>query len=216
MENCKISDYEGKFCEECKDDYYILRNNNLCYPNNEEGPLNKCKRARTEGNEKICIECIKNYYLDMDNQCSPVWNCAKSKGEICLECVETYCLNVKNNTCLNNDYIEIEEYKFLYNCLRTNKEGTKCEICLNENYTLSDEGICIDMEHCEEIKNDECIKCQEGEDWLVSYCLNKELGCAGSAFAYGCLRCDSLIALDNCTVCEEGFTLDDFGYCVEE
>ena len=31
FENCKVFDNEGKYCSECKEDYYLNLDDNLCY-----------------------------------------------------------------------------------------------------------------------------------------------------------------------------------------
>ena len=93
----------------------------------------------------------------------------------CLEWGQYYCLDSKTGQCKENDVLENEDKKYYFRCNRTNREGTKCEICDN-NLILDENGLCIDYLHCEEKnENGTCKKCQNDNE--ENYCLNKELWC---------------------------------------
>ncbi len=209
MENCKVSAYLNStvLCEKCKDDYYLSLKDNRCHNNTDkESPFYKC--AKSDPNETVCHECLFNYYPgNEDNKCSPVMNCAISDGDKCIKCVEDSCLNIKDWTCEDNNYIEDESKQIFYKCLKTNKKATACETCM-DNYTLTEDGYCIDEIHCiEKNDNGECIKCQEADELGDGYCLNKIYGCAESFISEGCIRCDDFLNFDDCTKCAEGYKL---------
>ena len=130
-----------------------------------------------------------------------------------MECDNFFCLDVKKGICVDNDYIEDESEKIYINCNRTNEEGTACEECL-EGYKVGNEGFCIDVEHCEKRENGICVKCKEG-DYLEGtlYCANSVFGCM-STFIQFCVKCDNITDLFSCTECEEGFEVNEYGFCV--
>ena len=65
----------------------------------------------------------------------------------CLLCDDIYCLNKKTGLCMDNQYIEDENYKFYYKCNITNDEGNKCEICL-DGYEHNNKDLCEDFSVC--------------------------------------------------------------------
>ena len=138
-----------------------------------------------------------------------------SENGNCIECEEYMCLDVNKNICVNNDIIDDEEFIFYMNCKKTNKEGTACEECI-EDYEVGEDGNCINYSKCIEKKNDECLKCsQEPDDYGFTYCANKIYGCIIHIHG-GCLRCDDILNLYNCTECLEGYyKVKDYFYCRE-
>jgi hypothetical protein len=83
----------------------LNNSDHLCYSNKEKNDFYKC--AFTLGEK--CDGCVNNYFLgSIDNKCSLIEGCEKSENENkCLICdSEIYCLNLKNNTCINNEFIE--------------------------------------------------------------------------------------------------------------
>ncbi len=215
MSNCKESSSSGTYCEECKNGFYLMPSDHLCYSNKEEDAFYGCHRASTDGAD--CAICEDGYYLG--ERCSPVMNCAKSKGDQCLECEDTFCYNVLNNSCIDNDWVEYEENKFHLNCLRTNEEGTKCAKCINDTiYTLTSEGLCIDNYHCSEMKDGKCLQCpkERDDEEDTYYCLNQEFGCMKTFWGEGCWKCNDLSDFNVCETCYDGYRTDDWGQCVEE
>ena len=67
-----------------------------------------------------------DYYIGyLDNKCTKVEGCMISENEDrCLLCDDIYCLNKKTGLCMDNQYIEDENYKFYYKCNITNDEGS--------------------------------------------------------------------------------------------
>ena len=209
--NCKIADDYS--CLECKNDFYLNTNDSTCIDNTKEGTFYKC--AKTYENEALCQECIEGYFIGTeDRKCTLVNNCKKSNEEnICLECDDYFCFDVKNNICIENDYIEDENKLFYFACIITNKDGDRCEKCI-EGYEVGENGYCIDNSRCLEKKDGECLKCtEEKNDYDYSYCANKIFGCVETN-EEKCVRCDDLLDLFACTECEEGYDLY-LGGCIE-
>ena len=207
-ENCK-SGYKGWLCLECKDNYYLNITNHLCYSNLQDNNFYKC--ILTDSNAEHCQNCAKNYYLGLkDRKCTNIIGCDLSENRIrCNECNERYYLNVKTGKCAYNNEIEKEEEKIFYGCNKTNEEGTACEVCKNGLY-LDENKLCIDKEHCIEIKNKKCQKCQS------DYCLNDIFGCIEVIFEFNyCSECNDIFDFNNCTKCIEGYELDEYGNCLE-
>ena len=211
LENCKFS-YFGSWCSKCKDDFYLNQTEFLCRSNSDpDDYFYKC--AKTHSGIDMCSDCVKGYYLGYkDHKCSKIDGCLRSENENkCLECNEYHCLDAKTGNCEINFRIENEKKKFYYRCNKTNEEGTACEICL-DGYTLSEDGLCVDDIHCEEKDEDDiCLKCLDDDN--RSYCLNKDFGCVHTFYG-NCLECDDLLNLDECTKCDEGFKINDYGKCV--
>ena len=216
FKNCKMVFYNQDHCSICKNNYYLNDDDNLCYSNEKD--YYKCSKV----SKNICIECEDLYYLGEDNKCSLISGCAKSETpEKCTECISGLCKNNKKGTCEQSFYIDEKEKEDVNNgvcfrCQETNDEGTKCIKC-EGNYTLSEEGFCLDNEHCQEERNGKCVKCiqQERKDgWLKSYCLNNKYGCVDAVD--GCLLCNNMYDFNSCTKCFDGFYFDDnYEFCYE-
>jgi len=209
FENCKIG-YENGNCEKCKNEFYLNRKDNLCYSNSEQGPFYKCASSDYKGEK--CTQCIDDYYLGyLDDKCTTIDGCDLSENENkCLECDEYYTLNLKDNRCYSNEEIDSEENKFYFRCNRTNKEGTKCEICL-EDYVLNENGLCIDEEHCTYKEGGVCKGCLNDGN---TYCLNNYFGCV-EIYSDNCMECNQILDLSNCTKCEPGYVLNEYSQCEE-
>ena len=214
--NCKHnSEYDQEKCAMCKDDYYLLLVDSLCYSNKEEGPFYKCQFSTFNGNN--CSTCVGEYYIGRDDlKCNLIEGCLRSENEKkCLECDRYYCLDNEGN-CVDNYYITDKEKAFYYYCKVLNEDGTGCAECENE-LDVNDEGICYDDIHCEE-KDEEgvCKKCQSDNPFgYFGYCLNEMYGCVDT-FLKNCVRCDNILELDMCTECEKGYEIDEIGDCVKK
>ena len=174
--------------------------------------LYKCALASEDG--ESCNECINNYYLGIeDNKCVNTEGCLLSdENHKCLGCDKGYCLNKKNSLCFYNDEIEEEFEKIYYKCIETNENGTACEKC-ETPFEVGKNGLCVNNDDCEEKDGDKCLKCKEDTEWY-HLCLNEEFGCVDS-FLKHCIRCDDIMDMEKCTKCEEGYEIDELGYCVE-
>lgn len=209
---CRIG-FGEEYCLNCKDDYYLNQTDHGCYDNNIKNIFYKC--ASTDINAEYCEYCIDGYYLgEKDNKCTKIEGCLLSDDEDrCLECEETYCLDQKLGLCFDNDIIEDEEKKFYYRCIKTNTEGTACEICAEGNYKINENGLCFDDVHCiEENEDGSCFKCKNDNNG--TYCLNEYFGCEPMIFE-NCLECNDLLDLYKCTKCIEGYELNQNNICFE-
>ena len=214
--NCLKGHYFGVKCIFCRENYYNNRSEGLCYENTDENSeFYKCKSTDAFGDH--CEECENGYFNSRGNRrCSKIETCLNADKGKCIECEEGYCLDVKNNDCIDNEFLEDINNKFYIACNRTNKEGTRCERCL-DGYELGEEGYCIDVSHCEIKEDEECKKCVTeyfNHGGVHYYCYNSVFGCI-KFFSKGCLKCENLADLYECTECDEGFELNEYGYCKE-
>ena len=197
-------------CKDCKDGYDLNDEDKLCYSNEKEGQFYKCKK--TDFYVLKCLECEEGYYLGADYKCSKIKGCAVlgKKEDECAKCDDNYCIDVKTGKCVNNYYSpESEEEAFYYACNSTNKEGTECEECKSDKYSVED-GICVNKKDC---ADDKCTKCAQSDEKGRPLCLNDVLGCVITR-QYHCLKCDNILNLDACTECEKGYELNDRNECV--
>ena len=213
FKNCKYG-YEDKYCEKCNDNFYINKNDNLCYSNQENNNFYKCEMSSNDGT--YCIQCIDNYFLGhIDHKCTKAQYCSiVENDERCLVCDEAYCLDAKDGRCEDNDIINDLEKKFYFRCNKTNIESTSCEICL-EGYELKN-GLCLDDFHCSERNQDgTCKRCRKAEDEYYEQCLSDTFGCIEAYFDENCLECNDLLEIGDCTKCIDGFKLDNNKKCYE-
>ena len=211
FENCKMVKLYDDACSECKDDFYLNRTDNICYSNKEYGNFYKC--AYVNKNEDKCASCLKDYYYVYKYQvCSPIEGCEILKDiNACEQCEEDYCLDLSDGKCYINWDIINEDKLFYFRCNKTNEKGTKCEIC-DSGFILSDNGICIEKDHCEEEKDGICQKCFSREEDDYWYCLNSYFGCTETG-GDNCLECNDIFDFNNCTKCLDGYKLDEYGNC---
>ncbi len=218
---------QGDACVECYEDYYLSIPEGKCYLNDLEKGSKFYKCAKTDQEGEVCEECIEGFNLGSEDLiCSSVQDCALSENsEKCLKCEMWYCLDVKQNICVYGDAIDSdfdgkieEENKLYYKCVKTNDEGTACDEC-QEGYDLGKNGFCVDNENCE-VKDEEtgeCLKCyfdSKAISYFAKYfCLNEDFVCVETnKNNQHCLRCDGL-DWRFCTKCEEGYKLNEYGYC---
>ena len=216
INNCKNTNYLGTACENCKNGFYFSYLDNLCHNNTEEGPFYKC--VKTEDDGLSCSLCEYGYYLSSeDKKCVKMYGCAISENENkCIKCQNTYCLNLKNYTCEDNFYDPKDINKlFFYNCNKTNEEGTECAECINDEYIIIN-GLCNNINDCEQFENDKCVKCKNVGYWGVLYplCLNKDFGCV-TGNVVNCSICDNSINFKECNECQEGYEFDEENNCIE-
>ena len=214
LANCKTG-YENMFCDDCKNDYYLNKTDNLCYKNDKKGPFYKC--SVTSYNAEYCIKCSDKYYLgSKDDLCTLIEGCELSSTEKkCLQCDRFHCLNVKTGNCENNYQLKSEETKFYYKCNRTNEEGTACESCIN-GFELNNKGLCVDYTQCADKKDGVCQKCNSVEGG-ESYCLNPIFGCVKTYVDSHCLECNDILDFHKCSKCMDGYIFDEVkNLCVKK
>ena len=208
-ENCQIVGI-SRDCSQCRIDFYLNKSDYLCYSNLEPNDFYKCAYT-LDG--KVCFSCIEDYYIGyLDNKCTKVEGCMISENEDrCLLCDDIYCLNKKTGLCMDNQYIEDENYKFYYKCNITNDEGNKCEICL-DGYEHNNKDLCEDFSICEKFDEEgNCMQCKR--DNYTNYCLNDYIGCTDTYFK-GCELCNNITDFNFCTKCQDGYKLVD-GECLK-
>lgn len=215
--NCKYTNFFDDYCIECKDNFYYNYNQSLCLDNNQEGPFYKCAYSDDYGEN--CDVCIEEYYLGIeDKKCSLIENCKISENENkCIECDEYYCLDVKNQKCIDNDYLEDINILIYFACKETNENGTACEKCI-DGYQVNEEGFCFDVENCEEKEDGKCLKCKdkvEFNGYNIYYCANDIFGCVQTSHQ-NCLKCNNLQLIYYCTECYDGYKLNSYGDCIKE
>jgi len=210
-ENCKSTSYDGDYCFWCKNGFYNNQTDHLCYSNKEKNNFYKCRLSDTTGTH--CVGCEDGYFIGYkDNKCSKIDGCDMSESEDkCVECDERHCLNVKNGQCYSNEKIKKEEEKLYYRCVKTNEEGTKCAVCLDE-YELSENGFCVDKIHCSIEENGVCVKCKNNKAY--SSCLNSYFGCVPTSYMK-CIECNNVLDFDICTKCPPYYKLDEDGVCID-
>ena len=205
-EHCKNGNNNN--CLSCKKGYYLKKKDYICLSNKEKDKFYKCTETSFYGD--LCIYCEQNYFLGLDYKCSNITGCVKSEnGTICNECNMYYCLDLSKNNCINNKNVENEEKKFLYKCSKTNKNGSKCQECIN-GYSLNENGLCVNDKGCKERddEDDSCITCNN------NFCLNKDFECVLTD-SKNCLRCNDFLDFNKCTKCQDGYELDEDNQCVE-
>jgi hypothetical protein len=211
--NCLESTSLGERCLKCRNDYYMSAVDNLCYSNKEKGKFYKCAMSTMDGKE--CYQCIDGYYTGLkDNKCTKAYVCLHSdEDHICQECRYDYCLNKKDGKCYKNYEINNADERVYYKCLNTDDEGKVCKKCADD-FEVGENGLCINLNDCEEEEEESCNKCKKRnyEDNLL--CANKYFGCV-ETLAENCLRCDDLEDLNSCTECLEGYELDYNYECVK-
>ena len=57
-----------------------------------------------------------------------------------------------------------------------------------------------------------CEKCRNEENEFF-FCANSVFGCI-KTFLKNCIKCDDLFNLFECTECEEGYKINEYGMCV--
>lgn len=210
-ENCKSTSYDGDYCFWCKTGFYNNQTNRLCYSNKEKNNFYKCTLSDTTGAH--CIGCEDGYFIGYkDHKCSKIDGCEMSENEDkCVECDERHCLNAKTGQCFSNEKIKKEEEKLYYRCVKTNEEGTKCAVCLDD-YELSENGFCVDKIHCTKEENGVCVKCKNNRSY--SSCLNSDFGCVPTSYMV-CIECNNVLDFDICTKCPPYYKINEKGECID-
>lgn len=213
FKNCKNLDLIGEQCVECQDNFYLNKTDNKCYLPKENSTLYKCSEINKNN---TCTKCQKNYYLGkLDNKCSSIYGCDKSESiNKCVQCNPNYCLT--NGKCNYTDIVLENQNGYCYKCIETNKNEEGCKKCF-EGYTLSENGFCTNLDDCEDIENNNCVKCKtniiDSFGFNLLLCANKKYGCVEN-YNKICLRCDDIYDFDKCTKCVDGYYSEE-GECLK-
>ena len=209
-------------CIECVEDYYLIKNNNICsYDNNcvdadgYTGFCKKCKdfyyldkkdgkcKSNRENNEykyctiadDICYSCEKDYYLGPDNLCSSTKNCSESENGLCLSCNEGYYLGLDHKCTIYENCIYSDND---YQCIECN-EGYYFDM-LNESCRISTE----EFEHCKHSNQfgGHCIECKDGY-----YLIIRNKTCRSNEEEGPFYKCEETDYDDNCRKCIKDYYL---------
>ena len=206
--NC--SEGENGICLECIDNYYL-------------GLDNRCSEFEhcIYSNENLCLECDKNYYFNRLNQTclleeNNFKNCKFSSysGLLCEGCKNDFYLNKTDNLCYNNN----DKNGKFYKCSKTDELSEFCSECDKDYYLGYKDKKCSKIYGCVLSENEnKCIECDE------YYCLNVKSGICEyndqiyeeeKKFYFKCNRTNE--EGNRCEICNNGYTLNDFGLCVNE
>ena len=156
-------------------------------------------------NGKLCEKCEKNYYQDGNGGCTYSEGCEISYRGECIQCESDYILIGKDDNLKICKYLQTEIYK---NCEKINTETGMCEKC-EQDYYLSSEQKCVKVEHCKESIFGVCISC------VYSYYYDKkEEKCKKKEENEDFYFCKQTIDGEKCDICDDGFYLDEQGFCV--
>ena len=147
--NCAVS-YKGK-CLECKENYLLNKNINVCKSLNLE-EFRNCEKFNDEG---TCEKCDEGYYLGSgDKKCTKIENCKESIYEKCIECNKGFYLDKKEEKCK-------QQVGKLSYC-KESIDNKNCNICEN-NYFFDEEDNCVLTKFCKKgDSSGKCIECIDG------------------------------------------------------
>ena len=201
--NCVKCNPLTKLCAICNNpEIYIPDKNGGC-----QGIL-KCQSGNNYCNECdingiFCKNCEKGYYPDENGGCTYTENCKISYKGICLECNNDYIKIGKKNEWQICKYFALEEFN---NCEKINYEKGYCETC-EDNYFLTSENKCINIDRCEESIFGNCIKCKYG------YYYNKKENKCILKIGYNFLFCKQSIDGETCEICDINNYFNEEGIC---
>ena len=166
--------YESIFgnCVSCINGYYLNKKENKCLKMDEK--FEGCKETIDGDNCEICDE---GYYFDENGICTYSNFCSETKNRKCIKCKNSYYLT-NDSYCSDSD-----------NCFNADKDTGLCTSCNNNYYLdINDYKCKSNLENiiynlCIKVKNEECVKCQEGyilaansQCGTSSYCAKAENG----------------------------------------
>ena len=202
--NCEIS-YKG-ICLQCKDNYILNEQINICKPLNSE-EFRNCEIIKTL--DGTCEKCKEGFYLTSeDKKCTKTENCKESLFDTCTKCDVGYYLNKKEEKCFpqKDDLLHCKEVI----------NGEECYIC-DDNYFFDEENKCVDTNYCK--RSGEFHQC---ENCTSGYFLSEsDNSCTNTENCYSGIK-----SIGICEECKSGFYIDfedgqcksnqeenDFQYC---
>ena len=166
-----------------------------CFPGK-----NYCNECNENG--ELCINCEKGYFPDENGACTYTENCKISyKGE-CIECKENFIKVGKKSEWQICKFISSEDFN---HCKKINFEKGYCDLC-EENFFLSSEKKCVQVENCRESIFGNCVNCQYG------YYYNKKDDICEQK-TYNFTFCKQSLDNKTCEICEYNNYLDENGIC---
>ena len=223
-QNCYNGDANNGLCNLCIDNYYIDFVDRKCKSNQENNEFKYCKRAENH----FCVNCINEYILGKDSQCTKTNNCEEADNGLCISCIDKYYLDLDNRCtqtehCIHStSYYQCEEcedgYFFNYtsktclktqarfeNCKSTDYGGNYCNKCKTNFYINQTDHLCYSNKE----KND-LYKCTQ-LDLSGEFCVSCE-----NEYYYGIKDhkcsliegCDRSENENKCLECDEYHCLD--------
>ena len=212
--NCSES-YLGN-CTKCRENYYLGKLDNKCTN------IENCSRSDYK---YVCQECDDGYYLYGTQKCinddeydGKYKNCklVSDKTDICTECKIHFYLDKTDNKCYDNTGNVFPKCSIVIKNSQGNKVCNACE----SPYYLGDEDLkCTLVTDCAISSEDAkiCLKCRP------STCLNHFLNKCQMNYNFDeedgnevCYNCLETTDGKKCDKCDEGFTLTNQGYCIDE
>ena len=200
-------------------------NDGKCKPNQEDNDFKFCKKA----DEGICIQCINQYYLGVDNKCSTTSHCAESDNGKCLACIDNYFLGLDNKCsdvkfCIYSNYftcIECEDnYYFdkkqrkcikdegIFKNCKLGYSDSFCEHCKDDYYRNFTDNLCYSNKEIgpfykctkTDYNTGYCSECVEGYYLgTKDFKCTSMKGCALSEDDNKCIECEKNYCLDTMT-----------------
>ena len=239
----KIDDKNNKICTECVSSAHLNKSNEvqICEYNSDSFGVRNlfCYKCDDENNGNLgCVssEGCDNYYEFTKGQCFPCSNeidfCNKCKpGEndsfICENCIDNFIYNKYEKRCELNceEYSNIEPGCII--CNEEYKSKRKCQAC-KPGYFKTESESCI---YCRDEKygGPACNICgkNESNNIVCVNCIGKDKALNSKGKCYNCREqlfneCDRCKFISNgnneklvCSLCKEGFYLDDNGNCIK-
>jgi len=210
--NCRNTNTSG-YCIECKEGYR-LDDNYYCAKNEH------CEEI-VDG---VCKLCEKGYVLKLEQPlCLKDDDCIKINQTYgyCIQCVTGKTFDYSTDKCTDNPQCEtVDEVCDCIKCYNGYSVDPRTQLCIenkqcstlhqwgycvgcNNNYVLGDSLVCIQDEHCQNIQDSSCTKCEDG--YTVKYDIFT--GFAGYCEEnHNCSEIDETSGL--CRKCEDGYYLN--------
>ena len=214
---------DDKSCSKCITGY-ILKNNECIYFKEIY------KNCISINEEDECTACHHGYFLNSSNICNKIPKyCVVHRNGICVQCEDGYSFNSKNecekcaNGCkecdLSNDYetcltcyssyylLNGKCSKTLIHCTEYVADKPLCQKCDPGYYLNGTNCAEIPVKNCLEYKNETnmCEKCYGS----LLYDKNNAKCVEGK----GIDHCKEYLNLTSCSVCEDGYYLDNKHHC---
>lgn len=217
---------EFNVCTKCANGFYKnLNNPSECLPLNIEN----CSK----NNDRVCLECNSQYYLNNTLTTSPITQTCTLRtvdsclvfsktSDTCLQCHEGFYLNVTanpNNPCVKStklNCIEISPWSdYCIKCASgyvnsygncVEETGLVCKTYFNTpNYCVANFADCFNTADSCAVCNKQCLECPDGTFYSDGICLN-----------YTVENCQKFHAYNNqCETCQPGYYLNDVLDCEE-
>ena len=210
--HCQIS--ENGVCKKCLNGYH-LGLDNICTN------IEKCIYSNPDPDIEDCYECEDNYFYNLKNKkCEKsekiFENCKRGDEEFyCFACKNDFYINQTDHLCyLNNDTNLTGGF---YKCAETDSLAEGCVRCIGGYFLGKKDHNCSKIEGCLISENiNKCIECDDDYcyDEKTGRCeINDKIINEEKKFYY---RCNISNKDGNgCEICNEGYTLDKNGICVD-